>query len=129
MEAKHLPIWRDAHALVRMLHETTRKAPRDLRYSLVQRLLDEAVELCVGIDNANRVSGADRVGYIDEAQRRLVRIDVLLSIATEHRCLSKGAAAQCMDKRDAVGRQAHGWRASTVKTLPSRGQPEPEPST
>lgn len=115
MATKHLPIWKDAHDLVRILHQTTRKAPRDLRYTLVQRLLDEAVEVCVSIDSANRASGSERIGYIDEAQKHLTRTDVLLSIASEHRCLSLGAAAQAMEKRAAVGRQAHGWRASTQR--------------
>lgn len=127
--AKHLPIWKDAQRLVKMLHETTRKAPRDLRHTLVQRLLTEAIELLVDIDTANRTSGAQRLDHIRQAQQRIVRVDVLLQVATDQRCLSLGAAAQAIEKIDVLGRQAHGWAASTTKTLATTGPPEPELST
>ena len=48
--AKHLPVYKEASRLVRHLYETTKKAPRELRYTLVQRLLAESVELIVDID-------------------------------------------------------------------------------
>lgn len=44
---KNLPIYREAGRLVAHLHQSTRKAPRDLRHTLIQRLLDEATEVCV----------------------------------------------------------------------------------
>jgi len=122
---KHLPIWRDAHNLVRILYTTTRKAPRELRYTLVQQMLQEAIEVCVHIDTANRRRGQQRIDAIDDTQQSITRVAVMLQIAVEHRCMSTGAAGQAIDATDAVSRQAHGWRQSTS---PSQ-QPEPDPST
>ena len=67
---KHLPIWRDAHNLVRILYTTTRKAPRELRYTLVQQMITEAVEACADIADANRSTGQQRIDTIDQLQRR-----------------------------------------------------------
>ncbi len=64
---KHLPIYRDAQRLVTELHDTTRKAPRDLRYTLVQRLLDEAVELCVDIADENMRTANSYLGTASHA--------------------------------------------------------------
>ena len=91
--AKHLPIYREAYRLVAHLHQATRKAPRDLRHTLVQRLLDETVECCVDIADANRASGEDRAARIDRLANRIHRVNTLLTVAMEQRCLSTGAAA------------------------------------
>jgi hypothetical protein len=82
----NLPIYREAYRLVSHLHQSTRKAPRDLRHTLVQRLLDESVELCVDISDANRNSGAVRAESLTRLQRRVGRVDTLLTIAREQHC-------------------------------------------
>jgi len=38
VKAKQLPVYKEAQRLVSLLHEATRKAPRDLRHTLVNRL-------------------------------------------------------------------------------------------
>lgn len=116
---RHLPIWKDAQELLRLLYEGTQKAPRELRPTLVRRLLDESVELCVHVDQANRARGSARVREIIGAQRAAARIAVLLPIAIDRRCMSLGAGALAVEKQDAVSRQAHGWRESTLSS--SRG--------
>lgn len=123
---KNLPIWRDAHRLVDQLHATTRKAPRDLRYTLVQQLISEAVEICVDIADANRATGTHRSDRLANLQRRTTRVDVLLQVAMDQHCISLGAAANAMETLDAVSRQAHGWAKHTNV---GHGQPEPAPST
>lgn len=122
----HLPIWRDAQSLVRQLTDSTRKAPRDLRYTLVQQLIGEAIELCCDIADANRATDRARADRLEQLQRRIARIDILLQVATDQRCLSLGATANAMEHLDAVGRQAHGWARSTNV---SHGTPEPASST
>lgn len=116
--AKHLPIYRDAYRLVAHLHQVTRKAPRDLRHTLVQRLLDETVECCVDIADANRATGPDRAARIERLAGRISRVDTLLTIAMEQHCLSTGAAAVAMEHADALARQAHGWARHTAATPP-----------
>lgn len=108
----NLPIYRSAYRLVQHLHQSTRKAPRDLRYTLVQRLLDESVEVCVDIADANRNTGPARSELLAALQRRIGRVDTLLAIAREQHCLSTGAAAVAMSHMDELGKQAHGWAKS-----------------
>lgn len=121
---KNLPIYRDAQRLVGHLHQSTRKAPRDLRHTLVQRLLDESIEICVRIASANRTDSSDkaeRALRIEAVQETISRTDVLLIVAREQRCLSTGAAAVAMEAIDKLGAQAFGW---AKKTLGHRDQPE-----
>lgn len=125
---KNLPIYRLAQQLVSHLHQSTRKAPRDLRHTLVQRLLDESVEICVRIVLANRTDSADRTTRakrITAAMESIARVDVLLLVAREQHCLSMGAAAVAMEHIDKLGGQAHRWGAHT---LGHGGQPESKPS-
>lgn len=65
---KHLPIYRDAQRLVHQLTESTRKAPRDLRYTLVQQLVNESVELCCDIAPHRR---SLRRSTVKRANRRI----------------------------------------------------------
>jgi len=127
-KSKSLPAYKEAQRLVSTLHETTKKAPKELRHTLVQRLLSESVELVVDIDTANRLQGHARSNHIDKAQRRNARLDVLLFVAMEQRCLSKGAAAKAMEHIDGLGRQLHGWSAQTSQMSGSLA-PKAETST
>lgn len=127
--AKHLPVYKEANRLVRHLYETTKKAPRELRYTLVQRLLTESVELIVDIDSANRHEKQERLDFIKQAQKRVVRLGVLLSAAYEQRCLSKGAAALCIKSISDLEKQMFGWGKHTHKGLAVVGQPELGAST
>lgn len=127
-KSKSLPAYKEAQRLVSTLHETTKKAPKELRHTLVQRLLSESVELIVDIDTANRLQGHARSNHIDKAQRRNARLDVLLFVAMEQRCLSKGAAAKAMEHIDGLGRQLHGWSAQNSSQMSGSLAPKAEPS-
>lgn len=113
--ANTLPIYRTAMKLVQHLHQCTKKAPRELRYTLVQRLMDECVEVCVDAADANRASGAQRARAIERLAGRIVRVEVLTAVALEQRCVSIPAAAIAMEHVESLGRQATGW-AKSMKT-------------
>ena len=128
-KAKQLPIYKEAQRMVSLLHEATRKAPRDLRHTLVQKLLTEAVELIVDIDTANRNGLEKRVTHIQLAQQRVARLDVLLFVSMEQRCLSRKAAIKAMEHVDGLGKQLHGWsRNAENQVMRAQNAPEPEPS-
>jgi len=129
VKAKQLPVYKEAQRLVSLLHEATRKAPRDLRHTLVQKLLTEAVELIVNIDTANRNEFEARVKNIQLAQQRVARLDVLLFVSMEQRCLSRKAAIKAMEHVDGLGKQLHGWsRNAKNQVMRAQNAPEPEPS-
>ena len=129
MKAKQLPVYKEAQRLVSLLHEATRKAPRDLRHTLVQKLLTEAVELIVNIDTANRNELEARVKNIQLAQQRVARLDILLFVSMEQRCLSRKAAIKAMEHVDGLGKQLHGWsRNAKNQVMRAQNAPEPEPS-
>jgi NTP pyrophosphatase (non-canonical NTP hydrolase) len=122
---KHLPIWRDAQRLTMHLHEATTKAPREMRYTLVQRLLSESVEVSVAIANANRAKGSRRKESLGDVLDHLVRINILLQVALQQRCLSRRSAAHAIEMLDTISKQAHGWERSTI----GHGKPELGAST
>lgn len=130
MKAKQLPVYKEAQRLVNLLHDSTRKAPRDLRHTLVQRLLSEAVEIIVDVDTANKKSNQERVDAIRSAQQRVARLDVLLFVSMEQRCLSRKASVKAMEHIDELGKQLHGWqRNAKNQAIRSQKAPESEPST
>jgi len=123
-KVKQLPIYKEAQRLVSVLHDTTRKAPRDLRHTLVQKLLSESVELIVDLDSANKSTMEQRIAHINTAQKRVARLDVLLFVGLEQRCLSKGAAAKAMEHIDALGKQVHGWEKNATNQVARSEKPE-----
>jgi hypothetical protein len=127
--AKHLPVYKEASRLVNHLYATTKKAPRELRFTLVQRFLSESVELLVDIDAANRSSKHERLSYIREAQKRAVRVSVLLATAYEQRCLSRGALALCIESMAMLEKQLFGWARHTESGLALSRQSELGAST
>jgi hypothetical protein len=129
MSSKHLPAYKAASVLVRQLYDTTKKAPRELRYTLVHRLIGESVDLLVDIDSANRSESEVRFGFIREAQKRMVRINVLMTAAYEQRCISKGAAALFVESLSTLEKQLEGWARYTQKSLVGIGQSKLESST
>jgi len=128
-KSKSLPAYKEAQRLVSVLHETTRKAPKELRLTLVQRLLSESVEVIVDIDTANRLRGHARENQIERAKRRAARLDVLLFVAMEQRCLSKGAAGKAMEHIDNLRRQLHGWAKQTTDHLSASPASKADTST
>ena len=113
--AKDLPIYRTAMRLLVHLTETTRKAPRDLRHTLVQRMIDEATDIPVAVALANWIKGPERAAEVKALRVRVVRVQVLVAIANELKCFaSAGSAAVAMEHADALGRQAHGWERHTI---------------
>ena len=127
-KAKQLPVYKEAQRLVSVLHETTKKAPRELRYTLVQKLLTEAVEIIVDIESANKSSLGERVQHLDAAQKRVARIDILLFVALEQRCMSKGAAAKAMSHIDSLGKQVYGWASNSQNQVARSKKPESDKS-
>ena len=110
------------HQLVLHLYQTTKKAPRELRYTLVQKLLSEAVEALVDIDSANRIyEAAERLGHLRSLQRRMLRIGVLMTAAFEQRCLGHGAMAVCIATLDDMEHQALKWAIQTENRVDSTG--------
>jgi hypothetical protein len=117
---KHLPIWRDAQRLTEHLHASTTKAPREMRYTLVQRLLSESVEVSVTIANANRASRKDRVVHIRTLHEHLTRVDVLLQVSLQQKCLSRKSAAHAIELLDNVARQRWAQRITEPLYGPSK---------
>lgn len=84
--------------------------------------------MIVDIDTANRLCEQNRHDQINEAQRRKSRLDVLLFVAMDQRCLSKGAAAKAMEHIDNLGRQLYGWAAQAKNQMLGQGSQKAEPS-
>jgi len=128
--AKHLPVFKEGNRLVLDLYQTTKKAPRELRYTLVQKLLSVAIELVVSIDSANRQQKpGPRLAEIRVVQERHVRIGVLLTAAYEQRCLSKGAMAACLLRIEELEKQIVGWAKYTENSLAASMQSDSAVST
>lgn len=125
--SKGLPVYKSGTQLVSHLYQTTKKAPRELRYTLVHKLLSEAVEMLVDIDAANRAfDPSERLSFLRELQKRALRVGVLLAVAFEQRCLSPGAMALCIQTADALDAQLTGWAKHTEKRVSGIGALEPE---
>ena len=96
----------------------TKDFPRDYKYTLGQKLKEEATELVVLIYRAN--SEFDRAAHIAKILERIQVIQLLIRLAHDMRILPRGHYVGLAEMTDNLGRQAQGW-------LKSSGKAKPEP--
>ena len=105
---KHLPIYKATYNLLEAITRVTRHYPKEFKFSLGQKLRDEAVELVVFIYKANGFR-RDRAQYLQAVLERLQVIELLLRLSKDMRLVNVKQFASTVEATDSIGRQAQGW--------------------
>jgi len=106
---KESPIFVRVHDLLRWLLQNTRKFPRDLRFALAERLVQQGFAL----QDALIAAGLDRrqqAHYLLQADIQLTGLRKTLLLAYELELVSAGQYKHVSEMTLEVGRLLGGWR-------------------
>jgi hypothetical protein len=110
---KHLPIYRITYELLQRIVDATTHFPRDFKFTLGQKMKDEAIELVVLIYRAN--SSKSKEIHINSMLERLQVIELLLRLSLDMRVLPAKNYAAIVEMIESLGKQASGWKKANSK--------------
>ena len=111
---KHLPIYRDTYRLLEVVTRHSRGFPKDMKYTMGEKLRGEVVELVVSIFKANSTKGLLRAEHAGKILERVQVVELMLRLCKDMRMLSVKQFSEAVELTDSVGRQAQGWSKSAL---------------
>ncbi len=108
-EAKDLPIYRATYEFVSKLVSWVENFPRIHRYTLGNKVIDNAAELFTYIQLANMYADK-RAQYLMSFTVKLELTKTLLRLCFERKLLSPKQSADICRMTTNIGKQATGWR-------------------
>lgn len=117
MMAMHddLPVYKAAYDLLLEILQVVGHFQREYRYTVGDRLKNEAVEVLMLIQDANMLP--DRASVLQDARRRVGAIRLLLRVANDSRQLGLKHFVAVSMKVEAISRQLAGWQKSSLKQI------------
>ena len=111
MLTEQLPIYRLTYEFVSLLYDYVAGFPRSCRFTIGERMTNEALALFVHIARANR-SKELRADELREFCSRMEVLSALLRLVTEKHVITTKQAARAASVRVAIGKQVSGWMRS-----------------
>jgi hypothetical protein len=105
-----LPIYHKTYELLSLITTSIKHFPRDLKFSLGDRLRNECVDLVVFIYKAN--SNQNKVPYLKEILDRIQVIQLLTRLAKDLHCLSIKKFSEISMSIQSLSKQTSGWLKS-----------------
>lgn len=107
-----LPIYKVAYDLLDVVTDLVKNMPRDFKQSIGGKVAQECVEIVVLVFRAN--CAKEKTHHLDELIERLQVAELLLRLSRDKRLISVGQYAKAIELTNSVGKQAGGWRKSTM---------------
>ena len=108
-----------AYDLTRWLLERIEKFPKSRKFTLGDRLARASLDMMESLVLASYSSNA--VPHLDKANAQVQRLQILVRLAADLRCLALGQQEFCAKQLLEIGRQIGGWRRSLAKKEASGG--------
>lgn len=105
-----LPIYHKTYELLSLIVASIKHFPRDLKFSLGDRLRNECVDLVVFIYKAN--SNRNKVPHLQEILDRIQVIQLLTRLAKDLQCLSIKKFSEISMSIQSLSKQTNGWLKS-----------------
>jgi hypothetical protein len=110
-------IYRTTYVLFTTLTEAIRNMPRDVKNHMGGKIRDEVLEAIDAIYMAN--VARNKVPHIENARRRIARVEVLLRQSVDLRFITRPAYAKAVELTRSIGRQATAWLKYSASHAPA----------
>lgn len=107
-----LPIYKVTYDLLDVVTDLVKNMPRDFKRSIGGKIADECVEIVVLIFRAN--CARDKGPHLGDLIERLQVAELLLRLSRDKRLISTRQYAEAVELTSSIGKQAAGWRRSTL---------------
>lgn len=111
-----LPIYKVAYDLCGVCIDFVRHMPHDVKKNIGDRILDECAAVVDLIRRANIAQ--DKAPVIDALLGRLHLAEFYIRLSCDKRLIGRKQYAAAIALSDRVGRQASGWKTSSLKRQP-----------
>lgn len=108
-----LPIYKVAYDLLDVVTDLVKNMQRDFKRSIGEKITGECIEITVLVFRANVTQ--DKAPHLLELLERLQVIELMIRLAMDKRLISKPAYAKAVELTTSIGKQANGWRRSTIR--------------
>lgn len=117
MLSRDLQVYKDSYNLFHVVMDIIAILPRVLKYSLGQRMIDNATRMMEEIDKANcsYYNQTARLQHINEARTALRILDLHLRLCYERHAVSHKINAEYAKFSALVGKQLTGWATRASK--------------
>jgi hypothetical protein len=109
-------IYRTTYELFRVTTEAIRNMPRDVKMHMGGKIRDEVLEAIDAIYMAN--VARNKVPHIENARRRIARIEVLLRQSVDMKFIVRPTYARAVELTRSAGRQATAWLKHSASHAP-----------
>jgi len=106
---QHLPVYKATYDLLLQMDQAIALFPRAQRFSLGQKMRDEALEIIRLIYRANGAVPHERLMKIQSMQEHVQALSLFLRLSSDLRILPLKKYAHLIDVCESIGRQLSGW--------------------
>lgn len=112
----HLPIYKEAYALLKLTTTVTKNMPKDFKGSIGGEIRSLCVQSVILIARAN--AAQDKAPHLTTLLEHIHAAEILFRLSKDMRFISTGQYANAIALTDAIGKQANGWKKSTTVSVP-----------
>ena len=122
---RQLEAWQEAHRLVLMVYQVTRKFPADERFGLISQMRRSAVSIAANVAEGFKRRGIqDKIRFYNISEASLEELKYYFVLSKDLEYISPESHANLMSQAESVGRLLNGLIASTERR---KGQPAESP--
>ena len=111
--AEELKVYKSAYDLLLMTYTEMHTVPREVRYTLLERLRDELTEVLILVIRANATH--DKIGLIIQARELIAKVKIRFRILSDMHCINEKKYARYAAAAVEVSKQLSGWQDYCAK--------------
>lgn len=109
-----LPVYKAAYDLLILIFQLTHNLSREYKFTLGEKLKNEATDLLTNIYRANRV--IEKADYLEKAREQLEIVRLYIRILKDTNQISSKKHIFINKPIESVSKQLAGWHKSVTKT-------------
>jgi four helix bundle protein len=113
---RQLEVWQEAHRLVLMVYQTTRKYPSDERFGLTSQMRRAAVSIAANVAEGFKRRGIqDKIRFYNISEASLEELKYYFLLSKDLEYLASDSQTDLMSQAESVGRLLNGLLTSTER--------------
>ena len=113
----NLPVYKDSYELLLMIFQNSSKLPKNYKYTLGERLKNEATEVLVAIFEASQSKDKNKAVAIQKALNSLEKCRLFIRILKDLNIWGISKQANLNQKIESISKQLTQWSIHTARVL------------